>query len=123
MKFFENTTTGKYIINACDEHAITVNNNNYNKTIIVLNTKIIELENTKNVASINEKILDLTIQEQPEIVVIGTGVKLAFLPESIKFFYENKRIGIEVADTKSACGNFTLLCSDNRMISALLIIE
>jgi len=123
MKFFENTTTGKYIINSCDEHVITVNNNNYNKTIIVLNTEIIELDNTKNVASINAKILDLTIQEQPEIMIIGTGRELAFLPESVKFFYENKGIGTEVADTKSACGNFSLLCADNRMISALLIIE
>ena len=75
MKFFENTTTGKYIINSCEEHAVTVNNNTYNKTIIILSSKIIELENTKDVASINAKTLDLTIEEQPEIVVIGTGKK------------------------------------------------
>ena len=123
MKFFENTTTGKYIINSCEEHAVTVNNNTYNKTIIILSSKIIELENAKDVASINAKILDLTIEEQPEIVVIGTGKKLAFLPEDVKFFYEIKGIGIEISDTKSACGNFSLLTSDNRIISALLIVE
>ena len=64
------------------------------------------------------------IQEQPEIVLLGTGKKLAFPSQDCLSLLQKSNIGYEVMDTAAACRTFNVLVAEGRdVILAIVMIE
>lgn len=60
--------------------------------------------------------------EQPQVVLIGTGATAVFpAPEILALFWQRK-IGVEVMTTSSACRTFNILSSEGRRVLAALMI-
>lgn len=58
----------------------------------------------------------------PEIVVLGTGMRQQFPPMNIRAAVLSRRIGFEVMDLGAACRTFNVLLSeDRRAVAALLL--
>lgn len=63
-------------------------------------------------------------QEQPEIVLLGTGKKLAFPSQDCLSLLQQSNIGYEVMDTAAACRTFNVLAAEGRdVILAIVMIE
>jgi uncharacterized protein len=61
---------------------------------------------------------------RPEVVILGTGVKLRFPPPSLTRALVEANIGLEVMDTGAACRTYNILMGDGRrVVAALLMIE
>jgi uncharacterized protein len=64
----------------------------------------------------------LTVESTPEIILLGTGQHWQMIPtEKLMIFYE-KKIGVEVMTTDSACRTFNILASEGRVVVAGLVI-
>lgn len=62
------------------------------------------------------------LEGSPEVVLIGTGDSTTFLlPERLMMFYD-RGIGVEVMTTSAAVHTYTILTSEDRKVSAGLII-
>lgn len=61
-----------------------------------------------------------TMLTPPSILVIGTGARRLFLPESWLLPFYQDRIGVEVMDTPSAIRTYTVLKADDRPVTACL---
>ena len=64
-----------------------------------------------------ERILALS----PEIVLVGTGSRQAFLPPRLMMFFYENNVGIEVMNTPAACRTFNVLMSELRNAAVALI--
>lgn len=63
-------------------------------------------------------------EEQPEIILLGTGKKLIFPPQDCLSLLQQNNIGYEVMDTAAACRTFNVLAAEGRdVILAILMIE
>lgn len=62
------------------------------------------------------------IEQQPELVILGTGGKLTFPNHQILQSFQLAGIGVEVMNTASACRTFNVLVSENRYVIAGLLI-
>lgn len=59
---------------------------------------------------------------EPELVLLGTGERLAFPPTEITLPLIERGIGLEVMDTAAACRTYNLLVGDGRGVMAALIL-
>jgi uncharacterized protein len=63
-------------------------------------------------------VLDL----QPEVVLLGTGVRQQFPPAAFMAGFLRKGIGIEVMDNAAAARTYDLLASEGRRVVAAFIL-
>lgn len=63
-------------------------------------------------------------EDNPEIVLFGTGKQLTFPPQDCLSILQQNNIGYEVMDTAAACRTFNVLAAEGRdVILAMLMIE
>jgi uncharacterized protein len=63
----------------------------------------------------------LSLDPQPEFVIIGTGPKMAFPPRALIRALEERGIGVEAMDSRAAARAWGLLRSEERWIAAALM--
>lgn len=113
---------GDYEIHWYEPGRIKINDEIYNQSIIISSNQLI-LWPPKNLAELNPENFEIILNLTPDIVLLGTGEKMAF-PKNrlLKSFYE-KQIGVEVMATLAACRTFNVLMSEGRNVVAALLIK
>ena len=95
----------------------------YNSSIIVSTKQVTPHWPVNSVENITEQHLEKVLDLQPELVLIGTGARQAFLsPRQMMYFY-SRNIGVEVMTTDAACRTFNVLVSESRNVVAALLIS
>jgi uncharacterized protein len=56
-----------------------------------------------------------------EILLIGMGSNMAFLPKEIRALFEEKNIALEIMDTGAAARTYNVLLQEGRNVAAALI--
>ena len=70
-----------------------------------------------------EHFLEFT-EEEPEIILFGTGQNLSFPPQDCLSVLQQQNLGYEIMDTAAACRTFNVLVAEGRdVILAMLMIE
>ena len=60
------------------------------------------------------------IEQQPDVIILGTGEKQSFPDPEISMQLLNRGIGLEVMDTGAACRTYNVLASEGRAVAAAL---
>ena len=60
---------------------------------------------------------------QPDVVILGTGVKQRFIHPKLTACLTEKRIGVECMDSQAACRTYNILMTEGRKVALALIIE
>jgi len=61
--------------------------------------------------------------DAPEVIIIGTGKRQAFISPSILAPLMHARIGIETMDSKAAARTYNVLMSEGRKVAIALLID
>jgi uncharacterized protein len=56
-----------------------------------------------------------------DLLLLGTGVDVAFVPQALRWRFREARIGLEVMQTGAAARTFNILVAENRKVGAALI--
>jgi uncharacterized protein len=59
--------------------------------------------------------------DAPDMLVLGTGKRLAHPPAAVRQAFREAGVGLEVLDTATACRTYNLLAGEGRRIRAALI--
>ncbi|MBV8605472.1 MAG: Mth938-like domain-containing protein [Pelomonas sp.] len=60
---------------------------------------------------------------RPELVILGSGAKLRFVPPALYRGLIGARIGVETMDFAAACRTYNVLAAEGRAVLAALLIE
>ena len=102
------------------KEGITVVDQLYTSPVILSAQTIITDWPARSFDQLTASHLETILPLNPEVVLIGTGPRQAFLsPEQMMFFYE-RGIGIEAMTTDAACRTFNVLVSELRNVVAAL---
>jgi uncharacterized protein len=66
--------------------------------------------------------LEVIVALEPEVVVLGSGLRQRFPEARILAHLLSRRIGCEVMDTGAACRTFNILLSEDRRVVAALFL-
>lgn len=122
MKFTLDGAGGARYIAAYRHGAVRIGEREYAHSLIISPTQLLEWPRYA-VADLTIEHLEDALQQQPDIIVLGTGSRLQFPPFALQASLSAQRIGLEVMDTGAACRTYNVLLSEDRRVAAALMIE
>jgi len=66
---------------------------------------------------------ELLAQDQPDVVILGTGERQRFAHPRLTNPLISKHIGVECMDTNAACRTYNILMGEGRKVTLALIVE
>ncbi len=60
---------------------------------------------------------------QPDVVILGTGLRQRFIHPRLIAALTARRIGVECMDSQAACRTYNILMAEGRKVALALIIE
>jgi uncharacterized protein len=123
MKIHLETGQGRNIVRAYSAGEVTVNQQVYHSSLILLPQRIIGEWHPRRVEDLGEGDFQMMAELQPELAILGTGSRLRFPRPQLTRPLVDARIGLEVMDTAAACRTYNILMAEGRVVLAALLIE
>ncbi|MES1992352.1 MAG: Mth938-like domain-containing protein [Pseudomonadota bacterium] len=101
---------------------IRVNDTVYHQSLIVAPQALERDDLPHSLAQFDVRHLARLLGHGPEIILLGTGPRLAFPPRELLLDAQAQGVGIEVMDTGAACRTFNVLLAEDRAVVALLLL-
>lgn len=121
MKIHRETAAGRNVIRAYETGRITVNQETYTGSLVVLPTQLIVDWRPARFGDLTKEDFDMLASLGAEVVLLGTGARLQFPAPSLTRALVNANIGLEVMDTGAACRTYNVLLGEGRPIAAALL--
>ena len=121
MRFAQDSADNNSI-QAYRQGEIIINERKINRSAVVTTDVIVEWP-PQHFDDITAEHLDQLADYQPEIVILGTGVRQQFPPAYFMAGLQTRGIGVEVMNTDAACRTFNVLLSEGRRVVAAMILE
>jgi uncharacterized protein len=121
MKLHLDNTAGN-IITAHGEHHVVVNRHVYTTSLIVAPDRPVADWSPQSFGEIHGSDIAAIGDYNPEVVVLGTGLKLRFPAPSMTAVLITRGVGVEVMDTPAACRTYNVLAADGRRVVAALLM-
>jgi uncharacterized protein len=123
MKFSEDKIDQGYYISGYEPGVIHVNGSPKTASFIISHEQLIEDWAPAHVDELRSQHLELLLQLQPELVLIGTGEVLRFPSMAHYACLIQHNIGVEIMDSTAACRTYNILLNESRKVVAGIILE
>ena len=123
MKFSEDYTTGSHVIRAYTENSVDINNRSLHSSLIVGAQLLIENWEITDIEQMREAHWQQLLEHKPEIILLGTGKSIKFLPPSAYQLAIEQGVGVEFMDSPAACRTYNILISEGRSVVAGIILK
>lgn len=123
MKIHLETGQGRNIVRAYAAGEVTINQQVYHSSLILLPEHIIGEWQPRTVEDLGEGDFQMMAKLKPELAILGTGSRLRFPPPRLTRPLVDAHIGLEVMDTAAACRTYNILMAEGRVVLAALLIE
>jgi uncharacterized protein len=123
MEISLDTNQSAYQLRAYEPGKIQVNQTWFEHSIIITPQKLITDWPPQTLSDLQTQHLELIIELNPTLVILGSGSKLTFPSPALLAPLYNKQIGIEVMDTGAACRTYSVLTSEGRNVVAALLVK
>ena len=95
----------------------------FDRTVAVTVDEVLDDWISPGIDELDVANLQPLLDQQPDVVVVGTGWSPALPPRELTFAMARLGIGFEVMDTPAACRTFNILASEGRRPAAVLTID
>ncbi len=100
---------------------VTVNQTRYELSVVVLPDRILDWP-PQCFDDLSPAHFELLRDLNPEVVLLGTGVRLHFPAPALTRALVEAGIGLEVMDTGAACRTYNVLVGEGRRVAAALLM-
>lgn len=100
-----------------------INQQQLNKSAIIIGDTLVEDWPVSCFAALEAKHLEVLLEFEPEVILVGTGNQLRFPHPSCAANILAKGIGVEYMDVGAACRTYNILTAEGRQVAAALILE
>lgn len=123
VKLHQSTIAGLNIFTAYGEGFVTVNQEKYEKSLIVTPDEIIPEWTAATPTELGESEMQRLRQLGVEVVLLGTGKALRFPPAPLLRPFAPAGIGLEVMNLQAACRTYNILAAEGRKVAAALVFD
>lgn len=110
------------LVEAYGDGGFRLKGNRVEGSILLVGSSYFQV-NAKTVGDLTETDFDeiFSADEKPEILFVGTGVKMQLLPTAVRKFLHAKGMMPELMDTGAAARTLNVLRMEDRRVAALLL--
>ena len=122
MKFSEDKIDQGYYVTGYEAGVILINGDPKTSSFIISNEQLVENWAPTHIDELRSHHLDLLLELQPELVLIGTGDVLKFPALRHYACLVQQNIGVEIMDSSAACRTYNILLNEGRKVVAGIIL-
>lgn len=101
---------------------VQINDDIFSHSVIVAPDRLIADWPPQTLAELKEQDLQLILEFEPEVVILGTGSAQQFPARAILQHILKAGIGIEVMESGAACRTYNVLMAEDRRVVAALFL-
>ena len=102
--------------------AIVIGENRYTETIALTPDGLVEDFAPPPLEELGLSHFEMLLEDEPELVILGTGDRTVFPPRELTFAFARRNIGLEVKNTAAAARTFNVLAGEGRRLAAVFYI-
>ncbi len=121
VKLHLNFTDQRFIIQNYGEAHVTINGERIERSLILTPEKRLDWP-ALTAASLDEAQLTPLLEDEPELVIIGTGPRQLVPSPTIMRFFARHGIGLEFVSTPAACRIYNILAGEGRRVGCGLMV-
>jgi uncharacterized protein len=121
MRFIQDSSSARNFIRSYLAGEIKINEELFRTAVIVAAQTIVPAPEVKDARELGAQHAAPVLALEPELVLLGTGVRQVFPPSEFSARFLRSGIGVEVMDTGAACRTFNVLVAEQRRVAALLL--
>ena len=122
MKLHASAPSGAQMVTAYGEDYVTVNGVRYEESIVVLPGRV-QPWAARSFESLTETDFAALLQEDAEILILGTGATQRFPHPRLTAPLARAGIGLEVMSLQAACRTYNILVAEERKVAAALLFR
>ena len=111
---------GKQVLTGYGAGAFKVNNESISGSLLLLPDRTLPWDVSESFTTESLRALYPELQNI-DILLIGSGKNMAFLPPDIRAELKAKHIAVDIMSTGAACRTYNVLLSEERRVAAALI--
>lgn len=100
-----------------------VNQQQLNKSAVIIGETLLEEWPVNCFEELEAKHMDMLLELEPEVILVGTGNQLRFPPPSCAERVLAEGVGVEYMDIGAACRTYNILTAEGRRVAVALILE
>jgi len=121
MRFAQDSLAGNSI-RGYAAGQVTVNDEIIVTSVVITPDRIYRDWLPRTFGELESRHFDRLEELQPEIIVLGTGLRLQFPDAEFTAGFLSRGIGVEIMDTTAACRTYNILLSEGRGVVAALLM-
>jgi len=122
MRFTQDSSSGVNLIRAYQAGELRINDQVIHGAVILSASALFEEPGVRDVSDLTADRLARVHALDPELVLLGTGLRQIFPAASLGAQFLRAGIGFEVMDTGAACRTFNVLVTEQRRVVAILLV-
>ena len=122
MKFTLDRPAMRHVVRGYSPGALRIGEQEYSRSVIVSATTLITDWRPQRMDELTAADLEPVLALQPEVLLLGSGVRQVFPPHELLARLYAARVGFEVMDTGAACRTYNVLVGEGREVAAALLI-
>lgn len=123
MKLHATATKQYQTVTAYDNSGVEINAVHFNHSLLVLPEVAPTAWPVTTFDSLTAEHFTPIENHQPDVVILGTGVKQRFIHPKLIASLTARRIGVECMDSQAACRTYNILMAEGRKVALALIID
>jgi uncharacterized protein len=122
MQLTHDHAEGYYFIRAIRADAVVVIDREIRRSFVIAPDQVIESWSPSAVADLDADALQVILELEPELVILGTGMRQQFPAQTALLPLLRQGIGVEVMHNGAAGRTYNLLAAEGRKVVAAFIL-
>jgi uncharacterized protein len=122
MLLSQDRAEGYFFVRATREHSVVIVDRELRASFLIAPDRVVEDWPVASMADIDAEALRCVLALDPEVVVLGTGLRQKFPAQSALVPFLRLGIGVEAMDNAAAARTYNLLAGEGRRVVAAFIL-
>jgi uncharacterized protein len=122
LKLQLSRTPGQQVFTGHGDGYVLVNGQRYERPVVVMPERVATDWPARDFATLDEAHFEYFLALGPEVLLLGTGRRIAFPHPRLYRALLDARIGLECMDTAAACRTYNILVAEDRKVVAAILL-
>lgn len=123
MQLTEHRNEHQFFVRRADARTVTIIDRTLDKSFIVAPHQIVEDFPYADSKTLDKPAIEKILSLKPEVVLLGTGSRADFPPQSVMAEFLKRGIGLETMDNAAAARTFNVLVGEGREAVAVFLLS
>ena len=122
MQLTEHPNENQFFLRHADASSVTVVDRRLQRSFAVSATQVVEDLPVHSPAALDRPAIERILALSPEVVLLGTGERAIFPPQSVLAEFLKRGIGLETMDNAAAARTFNVLVGEGRQAVGVFLL-